>query len=215
MEVSWGVGGNGIADGGAGGLRRRSGHDEDGAAGGRRHYSGEAGREKTVELLNVSYDPTRELYDAYNKAFTKYWKDKANQTVTFQQSHGGSGKQARSVADSLEAAPGQPIDHEGYLLEKSFFDSLAKHHPLEQLRKFTGDVLLVHGKADEVVPVDYTPLYRQMLWLRTEGQCDMELVDGADHTFSNDQASRRVIEATAEWLAWSEKRKRDWNDWTI
>lgn len=58
---------------------------------------------KPVELLNVSYDPTRELYEAYNKAFAKYWKDKANQTVTFQQSHGGSGKQARSVADGLEA----------------------------------------------------------------------------------------------------------------
>jgi sulfate transport system substrate-binding protein len=58
---------------------------------------------KPVELLNVSYDPTRELYESYNKAFAKYWKDKTGQTVTFQQSHGGSGKQARSVADGLEA----------------------------------------------------------------------------------------------------------------
>lgn len=115
----------------------------------------------------------------------------------------------------LRVAPGHPVDHEGYLLQKGFFDSLAKHHPLEQLRKYSGDVLLVHGTADEVVPVDYTPLYRQMLWLRAEGQCDMELVDGADHTYSSDWASRRVIELTGEWLAWSEKRKRDWNDWTI
>ncbi|MBO9605942.1 MAG: sulfate ABC transporter substrate-binding protein [Paenibacillaceae bacterium] len=56
-----------------------------------------------VELLNVSYDPTRELYENYNKAFVKYWKEKANQTVTIKQSHGGSGKQARSVVDGLEA----------------------------------------------------------------------------------------------------------------
>lgn len=54
-------------------------------------------------LLNVSYDPTRELYADFNAAFTKYWKDKTGETVTIRQSHGGSGKQARSVIDGLEA----------------------------------------------------------------------------------------------------------------
>ncbi len=58
---------------------------------------------KPVELLNVSYDPTRELYQSYNTAFAKYWKEKKGQVVTFKQSHGGSGKQARSVIDGLEA----------------------------------------------------------------------------------------------------------------
>lgn len=58
---------------------------------------------KSVELLNVSYDPTRELYDAYNKAFSKYWLEKTGQTVTIKQSHGGSGKQGRSVIDGLKA----------------------------------------------------------------------------------------------------------------
>ncbi len=56
-----------------------------------------------VELLNVSYDPTRELYEEYNLAFAKHWKEKTGQTVTIKQSHGGSGKQARSVIDGLEA----------------------------------------------------------------------------------------------------------------
>jgi sulfate transport system substrate-binding protein len=56
-----------------------------------------------VKLLNVSYDPTRELYDEYNKAFAAYWKVKTGDTVTISQSHGGSGKQARSVMDGLEA----------------------------------------------------------------------------------------------------------------
>jgi sulfate/thiosulfate-binding protein len=56
-----------------------------------------------VSLLNVSYDPTRELYQDYNTAFAKYWKAKTGQDVTIQQSHGGSGKQARSVIDGLEA----------------------------------------------------------------------------------------------------------------
>ena len=54
-------------------------------------------------LLNVSYDPTRELYQDYNKAFAEHWKEKAGETVTIQMSHGGSGKQARAVIDGLDA----------------------------------------------------------------------------------------------------------------
>jgi sulfate transport system substrate-binding protein len=57
----------------------------------------------SVSLLNVSYDPTRELYQDFNAAFAKFWKAKTGQAVTVRQSHGGSGKQARSVIDGLEA----------------------------------------------------------------------------------------------------------------
>src|SRR6202051_4894163 len=60
-------------------------------------------RAATVSLLNVSYDPTRELYEEYNKAFAAYWKGKTGDTVIVNQSHGGSGKQARSVIDGPEA----------------------------------------------------------------------------------------------------------------
>jgi sulfate/thiosulfate transport system substrate-binding protein len=56
-----------------------------------------------VTLLNVSYDPTRELYVDFNAAFAKYWKAKAGDNVTINQSHGGSGKQARAVIDGLDA----------------------------------------------------------------------------------------------------------------
>jgi len=56
-----------------------------------------------VTLLNVSYDPTRELYEAYNPLFSKFWKEKTGQEVVVKQSHGGSGKQARSVIDGLRA----------------------------------------------------------------------------------------------------------------
>lgn len=58
---------------------------------------------KPITLLNVSYDPTRELYQEYNEAFIKYWKEKTGQDVTIQQSHGGSGSQARAVMDGNEA----------------------------------------------------------------------------------------------------------------
>jgi len=66
-------------------------------------FSGLAASQPAVSLLNVSYDPTRELYVEYNQAFARYWKVKTGQDVTIKQSHGGSGKQARSVIDGLDA----------------------------------------------------------------------------------------------------------------
>jgi sulfate/thiosulfate-binding protein len=63
----------------------------------------EVEKPKDVELLNVSYDPTRELYESYNKAFATYWEKEKGQKVIIKQSHGGSGKQSRAVIDGLEA----------------------------------------------------------------------------------------------------------------
>ena len=60
-------------------------------------------RASQIELLNASYDPTRELYQDFNPAFAKYWKEKTGDTVVIKQSHGGSGKQARAVIDGLQA----------------------------------------------------------------------------------------------------------------
>ncbi len=62
-----------------------------------------AAQAANVKILNVSYDPTRELYQSINKVFTAEWKTKTGDTLTIQQSHGGSGKQARSVIDGLDA----------------------------------------------------------------------------------------------------------------
>ena len=56
-----------------------------------------------TDFLNVSYDPTRELYENFNKEFGAYWKQRTGQDVNFKQSHGGSGKQARAVIDGLQA----------------------------------------------------------------------------------------------------------------
>ena len=58
---------------------------------------------KSIEILNVSYDPTREFYTDFNKEFTTYWNQKTGQNVKIKQSHGGSGKQARAVIDGLKA----------------------------------------------------------------------------------------------------------------
>ena len=58
---------------------------------------------KPIEMLNVSYDPTREFYSEVNDAFAKYWKEKTGQAIKINQSHGGSGKQARSIIDGIQA----------------------------------------------------------------------------------------------------------------
>lgn len=81
-----------------------------------------------IRLLNVSYDPTRELYQDFNAAFARYWKAKTGQTVTVRQSHGGSAKQARAVIDGLQAdvvtlALGYDVDalhHHGALLPQGW-----------------------------------------------------------------------------------------------
>lgn len=65
--------------------------------------SSEAENSGKVTITNVSYDPTRELYQAYNEIFAKHWKEKKGQDVEVTQSHGGSGKQALQVANGLDA----------------------------------------------------------------------------------------------------------------
>ena len=65
--------------------------------------SGGEPAEETVELLNVSYDPTREFYRAFDERFAAHWKEQTGQTIAVKQSHGGSGKQARAVIDGLDA----------------------------------------------------------------------------------------------------------------
>ncbi|MDD3174656.1 MAG: sulfate ABC transporter substrate-binding protein [Herbinix sp.] len=65
--------------------------------------TGSSASTQAIEITNVSYDPTREFYEAYNKEFADYWKEKTGQEVTVTQSHGGSGKQARSVIEGNEA----------------------------------------------------------------------------------------------------------------
>jgi sulfate/thiosulfate-binding protein len=85
-----------------------------------------------VELLNVSYDPTRELYEAVNKAFAAQWLAQTGQVVTVHQSHGGSGKQARAIIDGLEAdvatlALGYDIDalyEKGHLVAQNWASRL-------------------------------------------------------------------------------------------
>ena len=105
---------------------------------------------KTVTLLNVSYDPTRELYQEINTAFARQWKAKTGDTVVVQQSHGGSGKQARAVVAGLEAdvvtlALAHDIDAiaEAGMLPRSWQSRLPEHSA-----PFTSTIVFVVRKGN-------------------------------------------------------------------
>ncbi|MFD0714854.1 alpha/beta hydrolase family protein [Paenibacillus sp. GCM10027626] len=106
-------------------------------------------------------------------------------------------------------------DHFHYELTKRFTDSLIEYQPLTELRGYNGDVLLIHGTADHVVPVDYCFLYQKMFWLRKEGGCDKEVILQGDHTFSSKAAREHVFEATVRWINALGRRRTDWSLWTI
>src|SRR5690349_21542877 len=96
---------------------------------------GQAAHAKEITLLNVSYDPTRELYVDFNKSFAEYWKKKTGDDVKINQSHGGSGRQARSVIDGLAAdvvtlalaADVDAIANNGKLLPLNWEERLPEH----------------------------------------------------------------------------------------
>jgi sulfate/thiosulfate-binding protein len=117
----------------------------------------------TVTLLNVSYDPTRELYVDFNKSFAEYWKKKTGDTVTINQSHGGSGRQARSVIDGLAAdvvtlALAGDIDqiaNQGKLLPVNWEERLPDHSA-----PYTSTIVFLVRKGNPKKIVDWGDLAR-------------------------------------------------------
>ncbi|MFD1773582.1 alpha/beta hydrolase family protein [Paenibacillus rhizophilus] len=106
-------------------------------------------------------------------------------------------------------------DHAGYAFTPVYFNSLAEFQPFQEADKFSGDVLLVHGTSDEVIPVDYAFLYQKLFWKRPEGRCDKEIVFQANHTFSSGDAQSQVIRTTREWMNRQEQIQQEWQNWMI
>ncbi|MCQ6561971.1 alpha/beta hydrolase family protein [Paenibacillus mendelii] len=106
-------------------------------------------------------------------------------------------------------------DYLHYELTQHFTNSLAEYQPLTELRSYNGDVLIVHGTADTVVPVDYCFLYQKTFWLRKEGCCDKEVIMQADHTFSSKSTRDQAFDVTLRWIDSLGKRRSDWSYWTI
>lgn len=106
-------------------------------------------------------------------------------------------------------------DYMHYQFTKRYTDSLAQFQPLTELRGYSGDVLIVHGTADTIIPVDYCFLYQKMFWLRKEGNCDKEVILQADHTFSSKSSRDELFDSSLRWINTIGKRRGDWSQWTI
>jgi sulfate transport system substrate-binding protein len=126
--------------------------------------STKAGAPAAVSILNVSYDPTRELYSEFNAAFVKHWKQKSGQELTVKQSHGGAGKQARAVMDGLEAdvltlAIAYDIDQlakKGKLLPENWQTRLP-----EQSTPYTSTIVFLVRKGNPKKIKDWNDLTRK------------------------------------------------------
>ncbi|RJE88694.1 alpha/beta fold hydrolase [Paenibacillus sp. 1011MAR3C5] len=114
-----------------------------------------------------------------------------------------------------EAVQAGSTDHAGYTLQPVFFDSLMQHQPFQSATRFGGEVLLVHGTSDELIPVDYSFLYQKVFWTRSEGQCDKEIIFQANHTYSSRSHQEEAIRVTSEWLERLDRQQQEWHHWSI
>lgn len=106
-------------------------------------------------------------------------------------------------------------DYAGYSFTPVYFNSLAAFQPFQEAGKFSGDVLVIHGTSDEIIPVDYAFLYQKLFWTRPEGRCDKEIIFQADHTFSSGPAQEQVLKRTKEWMNQQEHLQQEWQNWMI
>ncbi len=106
-------------------------------------------------------------------------------------------------------------DYAGYSFTPVYFNSLAAFQPFQEAGKFSGDVLVIHGTSDDVIPVDYAFLYQKLFWTRPEGRCDKEIIFQADHTFSSGPAQEQVLKRTKEWMNQQEHLQQEWQNWMI
>ncbi len=119
----------------------------------------------------------------------------------------------RSVYD--ESVKNGQADYLGYKFTPAYFESLAQFQPFQEAVKFNGDVLVIHGTSDDIIPVDYAFLFQKVFWMRPEGRCDKEIIFQGDHTFSSGKERQQLIDRTLEWLDEQENIQRDWQHWMI
>ncbi|ETT61755.1 alpha/beta fold hydrolase [Paenibacillus sp. FSL R7-277] len=106
-------------------------------------------------------------------------------------------------------------DYAGYSFTPVYFNSLAAFQPFQEAGKFSGDVLVIHGTSDDVIPVDYAFLYQKLFWTRPEGRCDKEIIFQGDHTFSSGPAQEQVLKRTRDWMNQQEHLQEEWQNWMI
>lgn len=155
----------------------------------------------SIEITNVSYDPTREFYEAYNEEFAKYYKDKTGKEVTITQSHGGSGKQARSVIEGNEAdvvtlALAHDITsiEDAGLIDKGWIDKFDKNSS-----PYTSTIVFLVRKGNEKNIKDWSDLIKDGVNVitpnpKTSGGACWNFLSAwayADHEYNGDETQIR------------------------
>jgi uncharacterized protein len=106
-------------------------------------------------------------------------------------------------------------DYLGYTIKEQFLQSLADCRPLQETKQFRGDVLVLHGAADEVIPSDAAFLYQKAFWLRSDGMSDKEILLQADHSFTGADTRAELFGVTLKWLRAHDSRNGEWNHYII
>lgn len=106
-------------------------------------------------------------------------------------------------------------DYLGYCLTNRFIQSLADSRPLQETGQFRGDVLVIHGSADEVIPSESAFLYQKAFWLRSDGTSDKEILLQADHSFTGSRIRGELFGLTTSWLHRHDPRNGEWNHYVI
>lgn len=91
-------------------------------------------------------------------------------------------------------------DYLGYSFQPQFFNSLSRFHPFQEAKHFSGDVLLIHGTDDDVIPVEYCFLYQKLFSLENHRRCEKEIIFHADHTYSSGETFCHLLTRTKDWL---------------
>lgn len=107
----------------------------------------------------------------------------------------------RIATDGRGRSDGETIEYRGYRLPPSFFASLVDIDPLQAARQFPGDVLLIHGIADQDIPVLYVDVYEEAFGRRTDARLAKHVIAKADHTFSSVFARQQLLQITTSWLS--------------
>jgi uncharacterized protein len=102
---------------------------------------------------------------------------------------------------------GASLDYLGYQLTEKYFSSLKRYEPLEELAAYRDDVLIVHGTADQDIPVSHSGRYAEEFRKRKEGSCTLHYVKGACHTYSTGSSFAELINFTSEWLTSSKEQQ--------
>lgn len=119
----------------------------------------------------------------------------------------------RTVYD--ESVKSGKADYLGYEFTPMFFESLAAGQPFQEAIKFSGDVLVIHGTSDDIIPVDYAFLFQKVFWMRSEGRCDKEIIFQGDHTYSAGPQRAQLLKRTREWLNEHDRNQQEWQHWII